>query len=196
MIALAHEKNEKSKIRDEMSRKRSALTLEEAASKSAAIAANLMKMAEYRDARAVMLYAAKGNEVRTREMIEAALKEGKTVLLPITNTARNEIEAGEIKSLNELKEGAFGIMEPKQKKPFDDVKIDLVLVPGIAFDQQGHRLGYGHGFYDKLLRRLTKAARIGLAYDFQVVEKLPRESHDERMGLVITESSVIRCNYG
>lgn len=195
MIAMAIEKNEKSRIRDEMNRKRNALALEEAESKSAAIAANLMKTAEYKDAKTVMFYAAKGNEVQTREMIKAALKEGKKVLLPVTNMEKKEIEAAVIEDYDgDLKKGAYGIMEPKEKSKADEKLIDAVVVPGVAFDIEGHRLGYGLGYYDQLLRRLTNAVKIGLAYDFQVVERLPRESHDQRMDMIITESSLIRCN--
>lgn len=195
MIAMAIEKSEKSKIRGDMSRKRNALTREEAESKSAAIAANLMKTAEYKAARAVMFYAAKGNEVQTEEMIKTVLKEGKTVLLPITNLEKKEIEAAVINDYdNDLKKGAFGIMEPNGKSEVNEKLIDAVVVPGVAFDIEGHRLGYGHGFYDKLLHRLANAAKIGLAYDFQIVNKLPRESHDERMDIIVTESSLIRCN--
>lgn len=197
MITMAIEKHEKSRIRDEMSRKRNALTREETESKSAAIAANLMKTAEYEDAKAVMFYAAKGNEVQTKGMIKAAIKEGKKVLLPITNTAAKEIEISEIKNYNrDLKKGEHGIMEPKEKSEVDEKLIGAVIAPGVAFDVEGHRLGYGLGYYDKLLRRLTNAVKIGLAYDFQVVERLPRESHDERMGIIVTESSVLRRNHG
>lgn len=204
MIAMETTRHEKSRIRDEMRRKRNALTRDNAESKSSAIAANLMKTVEYKDAKAVMFYAAKGSEVQTREMIEAALREGKTVLLPITNMEKKEIEAAVIENCgSDLKEGAFGIMEPKQDwahsttvelgvNPKDEEKINAVIVPGVAFDIEGHRLGYGHGFYDKLLKRL-RAVKIGLAYDFQIMDKLPRESHDEKMDIIVTEHRIIRC---
>ncbi len=193
MIATITEKDEKKTARQEMNRKRNAMPEAEAESKSAAIMKNLVKMTEYKKAKAVMFYAAKGNEVRTREIIEAALKEGKTVLLPITNMERKEIEAAVIENYgSDLKEGAFGVMEPKQKRAFDEAQISAIIVPGVAFDIEGHRLGYGLGFYDKLLRRLD-AARIGLAYDFQVIDKLPRESHDEKMDMIVTESRAIGC---
>ena len=203
MIALATEQEEKSRIREEISRKRNAMTDAEAESKSTAIIKNLAKLAEYKKARAVMFYAAKGNEVQTRKLVEAALKEGKTVLLPITNTSKKEIEPAVIENYDsDLKKGAFGIMEPdpfsekvQSKNESDDAKIDVVIVPGVAFDLEGHMLGYGHGFYDKLLRRLN-AARIGLAYDFQIVKKLPRESHDEKMDIIVTESRTINASGG
>ncbi len=194
MIAMETSKHEKSRIRDEINRKRNALARDEAESKSTAIAASLAKTAEYKDAKAVMFYAAKGKEVQTAMIVEAALREGKTVLLPITNMEKKEIEASVIENYgSDLKKGAFGIMEPKQKMAFDEAQISAIIVPGIAFDTEGHRLGYGHGFYDKLLHRLTNAVKIGLAYDFQIMDKLPRESHDEKMDIIVTENRIIRC---
>ena len=197
MIAIATEQDEKSRIRDEMSRKRDAMKEAEAESKSAAIMKNLVKLTEYKKAKAVMFYAAKGNEVQTMELIEAALKEGKIVLLPITNIEKKEIEAAVIEDYDrDLKKGTFGIMEPdpfkKRVNRKDEKNIDVVIVPGVAFDIDGHRLGYGHGFYDKLLHRLDRTVKIGLAYDFQIVGKLPRESHDHPMDIIVTESRVIR----
>lgn len=195
MIVATTEKREKRILRDEMNRKRNALAKAEAESKSRAIAANLAKIKEYKEANAVIFYAAKGNEVQTAGLIREALRQGKKVLLPITNTAAKEIEISEVKDYSsDLKKGAYGIMEPKKKRAFDERKIDVVIVPGVAFDTDGHRLGYGLGYYDKLLRRLANAAKIGLAYDFQVVDKLPRESHDHPMDMIVTESRVIRCN--
>lgn len=194
MIAMAVEKGEKSRIREMARKRRDSLAASDVEAKSKEIALKLMALEEYGKAKAVMFYAAKGSEVQTKELIKAALKEGRKVLLPITNTAAGELEAAEIRDYSsDLKPGAFGIMEPKRKSSVDDEKIDAVIVPGLAFDIEGHRLGYGLGYYDKLLHRLANAARIGLAYGFQVLEKLPRESHDERMGIIVTESGVIRC---
>lgn len=185
----------KSSIRETVRKRRDSMTAADVETKSKEIAEKLMALEEYRKAKAVMFYAAKGNEVQTREMIKAAIKEGKKVLLPVTNMEKKEIEAAVIEHYDrDLKKGAYGIMEPKEKSDVNEKLIDAVVLPGVAFDRQGHRLGYGLGYYDKLLRRLTNAAKIGLAYDFQIVDKLPRESHDERMGLIVTESSVIRCN--
>ena len=193
MIAATTEKHEKRILREEMNRKRNAMTEAEAESKSMTIATNLTKIKEYKEARAVIFYASKGNEVRTEKLIRNALKEGKKALLPITDTEREELELSEIKDYDsDLIKGAFGIMEPKHKKAFDEAQIDAAIVPGLAFDKRGHRLGYGHGFYDKLLKRLH-AVKIGLAYDFQVVNTLPAEAHDQLMDLIVTESRIIRC---
>lgn len=191
--------DEKQSIREEIRKKRNSISKEEVKLKGAAVAEKLMATEEYKKAKAVLFYAAKGNEVQTKELIEKALNECRTALLPIANSMAKEIEVSEIKDYSkDLKKGAFGIMEPKLKKPVNEESIDAVIVPGVAFDLQGHRLGYGLGFYDKLLRRLAnkkkkKIWKIGLAYDFQVVEKLPTEGHDQRMDIIVTERRAIRC---
>lgn len=189
---------EKKNIRETARKKRDSMTADGVEAKSSAIAEKLMATTEYKKASAVLFYAATGNEVATRKLIEKSLKEGKRVLLPITNTAAKEIEISEITDYDsDLKKGVFGIMEPKKKTAAAEGKIDAVIVPGVAFDREGHRLGYGHGYYDKLLHMLVGKnagiVKIGLAYDCQVVEKLPRESHDHPMDVIVTESCVIKC---
>src|SRR3989338_4363442 len=192
--------DKKKSIRETVMKKRDSMTTDEVKAKSLAIAEKLMTTVEYQKADAVLFYAAKGNEVATRDMIETALEEGKRVLLPITNTAAKEIEVSEITDYaSDLKKGVFGIMEPKKKIAAGAVGgIDAVIVPGVAFDREGHRLGYGHGYYDKLLHKLTGKnagmVKIGLAYDCQMVEKLPRESHDHPMDMIVTESCVMKCH--
>ncbi|MEK6854366.1 MAG: 5-formyltetrahydrofolate cyclo-ligase [Nanoarchaeota archaeon] len=194
MAGMAMETANKTRIREAMAKHRDALMEKDVIGKSSAIDERLMATVEYRKARAVLFYAAKGNEARTKDMIEAALKEGKKVLLPLTDLKNKEMEIAAIDDYSkDLRKGAFGIMEPNQKKAFDKAQIDTVIVPGLAFDGHGHRLGYGHGFYDKLLHRLNKAVKIGLAYDFQVVNTLRAEAHDQRMDLIVTESRIIRC---
>ena len=190
---------DKGTIRKEMLARRNAMTSAEAESKSKAIAATLMKIKEYKEVGTVLFYSAKGNEVKTENLIRAAIKEGKRVLLPVTNIEKKEIIVAEIKDYgSELLEGAFGILEPKRKITVDEKAIDVVIVPGVAFDLTCHRLGYGHGFYDKLLHRLAaenpSMVTIGLSYDFQVVEKLPAEGHDHKLDKIVTEAKTISSN--
>ena len=187
---------DKGTLRKEMLARRNAMTSTEAESKSKAVAANLMKIKEYKEAATVLFYAAKGNEARTESLIRAAIKQGKMVLLPVTDMAKKEIVVAEIKDYDaDLINGLFGIPEPKRKITVDEKGIDVVVVPGVAFDLACHRLGYGHGFYDKLLHKLAAKkpgiVAIGLSYDFQVVEKLPAEGHDHKLDRIVTESQVI-----
>ena len=194
---------EKKTKRKEVLAQRDAMTAAEAEEKSVAIAENLMKIKEYQDAAVVLFYAAKGNEAGTGKLIRAAIKGGKKVLLPVTDMVKKEIDIAEIKDYDsELREGAFGILEPypflKRVNPKNEKDIDVVIVPGVAFDLTCHRLGYGHGFYDKLLHRLAaenpSMVTIGLSYDFQVVEKLPVEGHDHKLDKIVTEAKTISSN--
>ncbi len=179
----------KNKLREAMKLRRDSMTTAEVEEKSAAIAERLEKTKEYKEATAILLYAAKGNEVQTKQLIQNALIAGRSVMLPITNTGLKEIELGEVKSYSGLKKGAFGILEPQEKTNKETV--DAAVVPGLAFDRHGNRLGYGFGCYDRLLNRL-KAVKIGLAYGFQISESLPRERHDHPMNIIVTEAVTLR----
>ncbi|MBI2144532.1 5-formyltetrahydrofolate cyclo-ligase [Candidatus Woesearchaeota archaeon] len=190
--------SEKGKIRKEMKKKRDAVTDDAVKEKSAAIMKKLITEEDFAEARTVLLYCSKGNEVQTEELIRLALKSGKRVILPITDLHEEKLELSEITAYPEdLKKGAFGIMEPKEITPVDESAIDAAIIPGLAFDTEGHRLGYGLGFYDKLIERLvrkrTNISVIGLAYESHVLKKLPRENHDREMGMIITESRTVRC---
>jgi len=93
---------------------------------------------------------------------------------------------------SDMQTGAFGISEPKAQIPVPEEEIDVILVPGIAFDKKGGRIGFGKGYYDRLLSR-TKAVKIGLCHAVQLVEDTFCEPHDVRMDYVITESELIVC---
>ena len=129
--------------------------------------------------------------------MEEALREGKRVLLP--KVRGREIYLGEIKALEkDVEKGSFGILEPKEVsfKKVSPQEIDLVILPGIAFDLKGGRIGYGKGYYDRFLRKLPKRIPlIGLAYDFQVVKNIFGKKHDRRVSKVITETRIISTVY-
>lgn len=125
-------------------------------------------------------------EVDLSRAFNQALNE-KEVYLPCTDTKQRTLYFHRVKSLAELKVGAFGILEPSSEAPEISVKdLDLILVPGVAFDSTKGRLGYGGGFYDRVLRE-TKALKVGVAFSFQVVPELPLEPFDVRMDLLLTE---------
>jgi len=137
-----------------------------------------------------MFYVSLKDEVNTLDMIDEALKTGKRVCVPVILKEDKRLIAGEIKDRKkDLERQRFGIYQPKagsvKEVPLED--IDLVVVPGIAFDKFNVRLGRGHGYYDKLLCALpNKTSTIGLAFDFQVVEKLPKDPHDIPVSKTIT----------
>ncbi len=163
--------------------------------KSQRIKKRLFSLKEFKKAHTILFYYSKGSEVGTREMMEEALRKGKRVLLP--RVRRREIDLGEVKDLKkDVEKGSFGIPEPKEtSKKTTPREIDLVILPGIAFDLKGRRIGYGKGYYDRFLKKFPRTIPlIGLAYDFQIVNHLPGERYDRRVGKIITETRIIDAN--
>ncbi|HSB46741.1 MAG TPA: 5-formyltetrahydrofolate cyclo-ligase [Candidatus Bilamarchaeum sp.] len=176
----------KDALRKEMLSRRDLLPAGEVAGKSAAIAKSLFSRPRFLEAKTIGLYLPKGNEVDTRDMISMALRKGKEVVVPVTN---EKIEFFHFSSFGDLVPGKYGILEPQRRiKPCNEP--DLVVAPGVSFGLCMHRLGYGKGYYDEYLSK-SFAYRIGICYDFQVVEKLPSHVNDERMDEIITEKRVI-----
>ncbi len=143
-----------------------------------------------------MLYVSNDNEVQTRGIILRCLFEGKRVAVPSLGVNRKEITPSVITDMSELSEGVFGIKEPGHEhiRPFPPELIKTVIVPGIAFDRKGGRIGFGGGYYDRFLRKVSRDAHIwGLAFGFQVMESLPVDSGDVPVQKVITEAGVIDC---
>ena len=163
---------------------------EERLKKSAKVLENLFSLEEFRCAQTILFYASFDGEVDTFEMMKQAQKLKKTIALPTVIKAQRRIIPRIVRNLREgLHRGAYGILEPKKEfaEPVEVSQLDLVLVPGIAFDKNNHRLGRGLGYYDRFLRQLpSHTPTIGLAFDFQVVDRLPyRESHDVQLSHVV-----------
>ena len=141
-----------------------------------------------RDARVVMAYYALPDEVCTRQLIDDLLAEGKTVLLPKVLDDET-MELRRYTGPDSLCEGAFHIMEPVGEPFTDYQQIDVALIPGMAFDAQGHRLGRGKGYYDRFLSQFlilnSQLRTIGVCFDFQKVEEVPVGPHDVSVNLVI-----------
>ena len=146
----------------------------------------IIQIPEFQSARSVGLYHPLGSEVRTDAIVQAARAQGKKVSLP--RTEANMIRFYEHRSDDELVRGRFGVMEPIPVVPAGAV--DLVVVPGIVFDSQGCRIGYGKGFYDRFLAERHASFSIGLAYSFQVVERLPRGRFDRKLGALATDAGI------
>ncbi|MDP8266893.1 MAG: 5-formyltetrahydrofolate cyclo-ligase [Candidatus Aceula meridiana] len=158
--------------------------------KSELIQAALFKTPEFRAAKIIMFYSAFDGEVETLEMIKQAQNLGKKIALPITVKEKKEIIPSLITNLEtSLIDGPYGIKQPKEDpaQKGDLCAIDLVIVPGVAFDKKGNRLGRGEGYYDRFLKTLPQnTPKIGLAFDFQVVDCLPCvENHDVSVSFII-----------
>jgi 5-formyltetrahydrofolate cyclo-ligase len=155
------------------------------------IQATFISLSEYLAADTIAVYASCQGEVPTSTVIRNALAAGKKVLLPVVTTGG--ILFRPMTDESKLVPGAFGILEPNAKCPaFDLSMIDLFVIPGVAFDLSGRRIGYGRGYYDRALHRLEGGGRfIGFCYDFQLVDEIVGEPHDVIMDRVITERRVI-----
>jgi 5-formyltetrahydrofolate cyclo-ligase len=140
---------------------------------------------EWKKAETVCLYMSTPDEVDTKPLLAAALSAGKTVVFP--SIERDELVLHQIRSIRDFTPGVYRILEPKKTTPRVDTKsVDLCIVPGIVFDQDGYRLGHGKGYYDRLLSRVS-APKFGLAYEIQMVAKLDHTSYDVPMTVVVTE---------
>ncbi len=152
----------------------------------------------YSTAKTVMWYVDAGSEVRTRHTLPAALAHGKRVVVPWCVIETNELELFLLEDMTELVEGAYKILEPKPElralpgKVVQPEELDLVMVPGTAFDPRGGRMGQGKGYYDRLLANTRPdAPLIGMAFDCQIFDEIPVAAHDVFMDLVLTESRTI-----
>ena len=163
--------------------------------KSLRIIENLKHSKEFAQAKSIMVYVSKEDEVDTTSLIGDALGMGKQVFVPSSDMRRKSLMPCEITSLDELVEGCFGIKEPavRNVKRLNRTEIDLAIVPGRAFDRECNRLGRGGGYFDCFLREWKSIGKkIGLAFSEQIVRQVPTNSQDVKMDRVITESYVIR----
>lgn len=156
------------------------------------IYSHLRQIPEYEKAKTVMAYFSRGSEVPTKNLILELLNGEKEIALPRTNVQDKAITPYLITSLDDLEASSFGIMEPKPScKICPMEKIGIVLVPGIAFDEKGGRLGYGLGFYDRFLAS-SKLKTAGLCTDAQIAPPLPLEPHDVPMDYIVSELRLIK----
>ncbi|MDP3765419.1 MAG: 5-formyltetrahydrofolate cyclo-ligase [Nanoarchaeota archaeon] len=180
----------KNQLKELILKKRKSLPKEEIIEKSKKIENNLFNLKQYKNSKTIVFFVSFNSEVHTHEMIRKSLK-NKTIIVP--KVVHHKLEPSVIIDFDNLIQGKFGILEPIETMKIAYKNIDLVLVPGIVFDKEGHRIGYGFGYYDKFLAKVTKAIKVGMAFDFQVVEKIPKEMHDVPVDLVVTEERVVEC---
>jgi 5-formyltetrahydrofolate cyclo-ligase len=171
--------------------------LEKIEQKSQAIQESLLKLKEIKDRQTIFVYVSFRSEVATLTLIDALLAMGKTVIVPITRVKEKRLDAIRITDrAADLEPGYCDIPEPKEElcktQEIMPDEVEAILLPGSVFDERGGRFGYGGGYYDRFLAKIPTAARIGLAFDLQIIEKAPLQEHDELLDLVVTESRVIR----
>lgn len=165
---------------------RNMLNSQEVTKRSKTIQEFVINTEEFQWAEVVGAYFAIDSEVMTDLIIGRAKMLGKKIALP--RVEEDKIAFYELQLTNTLVKGRFGIMEPPPYEPMD--KIDMLVVPGIAFDKKGNRVGYGKGFYDRLLASKRTKFSIGLAYSFQLIENLPYDLYDKRLDAIASEDAI------
>jgi 5-formyltetrahydrofolate cyclo-ligase len=189
--------DEKKTLRAILSESRDALSIESAASLSEIIQRRFIESEPYRAASAVVLYAAKGNEVSTDIVFAESLSAGRAVFYPCVDSGSRTIVARRVRDRAELHRGAFGILEPPESADalnLSNCKQIIVCVPGVAFGLEGQRLGRGGGYYDRFIAQLgDDAISVGLAYSFQLLDGIPETGLDRRLNYILTESAVHRA---
>ncbi len=175
-------------------RARDALSSQDIRRCSEAAGSRLFTLPEFGSAGTVMFFVSFGSEIETRPMIEQALKLGKRVVVPRAQPARRALTPCELRHpAEELIPGHYGILEPKPGcAVVPTEEIELVVVPGVAWGEDGYRVGYGGGYYDRFLRRCKQALRVGLAFEMQVVPEVPHGRSDLPVDLLVTEAVVRR----
>jgi len=186
--------SEKRKVRYEFLNLRNRIDPILAAAYSNVIFSKIIKLPVYEKAETVMFYLSYGSEVITDGMISSAIEEGKAVVVPaIENPGDGKMEAVKIARVEDAYQSVYGIRQPEINR--EDLigknDIDLIFVPGIAFDNNGYRTGYGKGYFDRWLQGVPPEKTIGLAYDFQVTDKLPSGKYDLPVGMIVTEKRII-----
>ena len=179
-------------LRAELIARRARLGADEREAKSRAVAERVEEVAAFREAKLVALYAGLGTEVDPAEIARRAVARGARVAFPRVVAHGDRRLAFAVCALADLVRGPLGAAQPPESAPaVDPRELGCVVMPGVAFSEDGLRLGRGGGYYDATLRDLPGVARVGLAFDVQIVPTLPREPHDAPMDAVVTESRVL-----
>lgn len=185
---------EKKELRKRILTMRDSLTKDEWAKKSKAIFEHFFTLREISTAQNIFIFINFRSEVDTKPIIEHLLEMGKNVIVPYTDIPNKRLQLFYLNDFKELIEGSYGILEPnpstaKEAKLKD---VDLVVVPGSAFDTKGGRMGYGGGFYDRLLPYIKSGVKtVAIAFELQIVEQVPMGYYDRRVDIIVTEERII-----
>lgn len=181
----------KDELRRQMKRQRASLCAAQRAAQDRAITARVLTEPAFRQADTIFCYCSAAQEIDTRAILREAIAQGKRVCVPRTKR-KGEMDACCITSLDELHPAAYGIDEPAENCPvIAPAEIDLCIIPCLAADRRGFRLGYGGGYYDRFLCQ-TAAVRLVLCAEDRLLARLPSQEHDIACDIILTESQVIR----
>lgn len=184
---------DKKELRTGMIKRLNEVTVKDRDTKTKQIIEKLISSPDWKNANTIATTMPMQHEIDTTLFIQACWRLHKNVVVPKCNHKTKEMQFFNITSFEQLETGYFGIQEPIESlcKKINKDEIDLIVVPGVAFTARGDRLGYGGGYYDRYLSNYA-GNLIALAYDLQIVQKLPIEAHDQRIPLIFTETSVIK----
>ncbi|MCB2296928.1 5-formyltetrahydrofolate cyclo-ligase [Clostridium tagluense] len=189
------ENNLKDNLRKNMLKERKSMKTETVSAFSHIIMDTIIKLPEFLNCKNIMLYLSFKNEVDTYALAKWCLDNGKKVIVPYCIKETREIIPFEINNLTkDLTKSSFGIMEPKHDilKKANTCDIDLIIVPGVVFDKHCNRIGFGAGYYDRFLpKRVKNTPTIGIAFDYQVISKIPTGTYDVPLDFIITEKRII-----
>lgn len=189
--------NEKKALRKEILTKRKNLDTAEKENIDEKILDRFFESKYYKEAKKVFIYISYDSEIDTIKIIDKAFKDGKKIYVPRTEFESRVMDAVEITSFDNLIKSSYGILEPSINTPYiNPNELDLIVVPGVAFDRKGGRMGYGAGFYDRYFKKINKdnierITKLALAYDFQVLEEVPMSAQDVPVDYIITEKEFI-----
>lgn len=183
----------KRELRDGFKKARRALAADNQARRDSQILQRLLQLPEYREAELVLTYVSTAIEVDTRALIEQALRDGKRVAVPRCTPGKIDMKFYLIRGLDELEPGAFGVLEPNPGRSRELRRYDhsVCILPGLGFDLQGYRLGYGKGYYDRFLSRYS-GKNVGVCYNICLKTLLPHGRYDKMVDVLVTEKFVKR----
>lgn len=187
--------NEKNEIRKNILNFRNKMDLNTKRSFDNSISNRLFESNYYKNSKRIFIYVSYKSEIDTKRIINKAIKDNKAIYIPRTDIKNKYMDAVEIKSLDNLIEDKYGILEPDVDAPcIEPGKLDLIIVPGVGFDRDGGRLGYGAGYYDRYFKKIGEKSikKLALAYDFQIIDKIPMDEFDKKIDAIITEKETIQ----
>ncbi|MGM0437197.1 MAG: 5-formyltetrahydrofolate cyclo-ligase [Bacillota bacterium] len=192
-------KNSKEKSRKRWMKKRKNVAKENGIKKSKKITKNILSLKEVNQSQNIMIYVSYRSEVNTEKLIISLLNKDKNVFAPYCIKNEKRMEIVKIKNHDkDLEKGAYGIKEPAKSlrtKNEEPENLDVVIVPAVAFSKNGYRVGYGGGYYDRFLARLTNdTISIGINYEEMVFNSVPKEEHDLAVDILVTDKKILRIN--
>lgn len=189
-------REEKKVLRNKILSLRNALEIDNKIKMDESIYRSLFSLDIFNKAKNIFIYLSFGTEINTRTIIEKILESKKNVYIPKVYKNNKSMKAIKLSSFNDLKENSMGILEPIEDENYIDKKdIDLIIVPGVVFDLEGNRIGYGGGYYDRYLEEIKDVVnKLVIAYEFQVIDYIESEDHDIKVDYIVTEEKIRKIN--